>query len=73
MIRRKRQRIRRILGLLGLALLGGGGLLIWQGWYAPRWSDLPLAGIIGLAVYNLSLILASQRPKAKGQRLRDKG
>jgi hypothetical protein len=64
MIQRKRRRIRRIGGLLGLALLGGGGLLIWQGWYAPRWSDLPLAGIIGLAVYNLSLILA--QPKAKG-------
>ena len=62
MIQRKRRRIRRILGLLGLALLGGG-LLIWLGWYAPRWSDLPLAGIIGLAVYNLSLILAQSTAK----------
>jgi len=63
MIQRKRRRIRRILGLLGLALMGGGGLLIWLGWYAPRWSDLPLAGIIGLAVYNLSLILAQSTAK----------
>ncbi|HYF65227.1 MAG TPA: hypothetical protein VD886_20535 [Herpetosiphonaceae bacterium] len=61
MIRRKRRRIRRLLGLFGLILGGGAGLLVWQGWYAPRWADLPLAGIIGLAVYNLSLILA-QRP-----------
>ena len=67
MIGRKRRRIRRIFAVLGLLLGAAAGLAFWQGWYAPRWADLPLAGIIGLAVYNLSLILASLR------RIRDKG
>ncbi len=61
MIQRKRQRIKRtLLGLIG-ALIGGGGLAWWRGWYLPQPADILPGVIVVLAVYNLSLLISQRR------------
>lgn len=61
MIQRKRRRIKRIFAGLLCVLVAGCVFACWRGWYTPQVSHIPLAAIVVLAVYNLSLLLAQRR------------